>query len=289
MALTCDNCGKIIGEDEFVSWATDHTENKVGGCSADDWFYFHEGECAKAARMMLESLRRFSHEGDESGLRWELVSAEPVVEKTPVPPAPAKKALHAGAQGAWRKELRFVLDEPTAPPDNEVRERREKGIALNQILSHKPSWTALQANNLIVLEDIAELTEVEFLGMRGVGPTLVERIKGAMVLNSLVFREGPTRDQLGGALRTLREEHEGGSPHDLSDALAAKLGLEEKIHDTEGEERFSKAFSELRHSIRQAEGSQKPPSPGLLQLMAAHYGLEVEEILQRATDHVVLA
>jgi hypothetical protein len=28
---TCDNCGKIIGEDDFLSIAIDHTENKLGG------------------------------------------------------------------------------------------------------------------------------------------------------------------------------------------------------------------------------------------------------------------
>lgn len=297
MAVTCDNCGKIIGEDEFVSFATDHTENKVGGCSADDWFYFHVGECASTARGILESLRHFSHEGEASGLRWMLVEtdAAPAPPKAAPEPAasPADTTQHAPAkvdrERNWWTKLAYILDEPRAPKALEIAERREGGICLTKVISRPATRRALLDNNLVTLEDVVGLTEVEFLGLRQIGGKVTELIKAALVRHTLAFREGPNALQLAQTLRELRRENGYDRPEDLSDALAAELGIEETVPDEDVGMRNTPAYRELRGAIHASEGRHKPPSPAVFELLAHRYGMEVADILDRAKDSVVIA
>jgi len=297
MAVTCDNCGKIIGEDEFVSFATDHTENKVGGCSADDWFYFHVGECASTARGILESLRRFSHEGEASGLHWMLVETDAAPAPPKVAPEPAAPLAditeHAPAKVArkqkWWTELVYILDEPQPPRALEIAERRKGGTGLTKAITRPATRRALLDNNLVTLEDVAGLTEVEFLGLRRIGGKITELIKAALERHSLTFREGPSALQLGQTLRELRRENGYENPDDLSDALALELGIEEALPDGEGTMCDTRAYGELRDVVRSSEGRHKPPSPAVFELLARRYGMEVADILDRAKDSVVTA
>ncbi len=164
MAVTCDHCGKIIGEDDFISFAIDHTENKLGGCAAGDWFYYCEGECVKTVRGLLENLRLYGHEGEEkSGLRWMLVGDGANSEKKA--PAPVEET----GRGTDDWKIRFgELSEwlpVKAPTAAEHQERADSGIALRDIVAHKASRRKLADSNLVTLEDVADLTEVEFLGV----------------------------------------------------------------------------------------------------------------------------
>jgi DNA-binding transcriptional regulator YiaG len=73
MALTCDHCGSIIGDKDYITVPFDLTDDKLGNSSADDWFYYCERECSEAVRTLLENLRRAGHEGEVAGLQWGLV------------------------------------------------------------------------------------------------------------------------------------------------------------------------------------------------------------------------
>lgn len=290
MALTCDNCGSIIGEAEYITVPFDLTEDKIGSHTADDWYYYCAEGCAGVVRGLLENLRQFGHKRGESGLRWALVEAEEpassdkgdLSDEQPsgdAKPKPKKESDWAIRFGELPPKLGV-----RKPPVDEVKKRLAEGTPLKHCIGHKVTRTHLLEAGLVTLEDVADLTEVEFVGVPGVGRKTVVSILAGFEEAGLKFTDGPTTAQLGQALRSRREEADL-EVEEVAKAIAAAHGIQETVWaDNEEKDVETVAWRDLCNNVSQAEYGQKPPMPIVLKLLAEQYGTTREGLLAAATD-----
>jgi transcriptional regulator with XRE-family HTH domain len=213
MALTCDHCGSIIGDKDYITVPFDLTEDKVGGASADDWFYYCEDECSGAVRGVLENLRQFGHRGEESGLRWTLAETSlEVTETEPAPPASdgASQDETENDLAALRERAAEIKDRagrlrsPSIPPLEDGEDSPAGGVTFGGIRLHPHPASALMKAGILTLEDVAERREVELLAIEGIGEHTVRKLGRELRRKGLDFVPGATLAEIGERIRDLR-------------------------------------------------------------------------------------
>lgn len=305
MAIVCDYCGDAPEDDsKLISVAFKHNQEiALKGATASEWYFYCEGECEEAVRAMLDNLRLFAMHGEGSGLMWALTE-QPKAPK-PEKLKPAGKPPSAGGPKIVEKEgevaepgdrdyyddlADYLGDGP--PSVSDFRERKENGSPIADAITHKASQSALHKADIVTIEDCAKFSEVEFMGIPGVGAKIIERVRAAMLLNNLEFKPGPTKQQLGGVLRELRREFGVNDTLSLTRTIARKLDVPEKMWGRynktgtdEKEAHDTRAFKEIEGGIGDAEAARKAPQPGLLAALADYYEFgSVDALLERASE-----
>lgn len=309
MALVCDYCGDVTESTERVSVAFGHNQEiALKGATAREWFYYCEGDCADAVKAMLDNIRLFAMHGEGSGLVWQLAeqAVVPVAEavKPAGEPPPAAQDPREGEAEAPRvpesrrkqrreamersEEVRerlgtcsltWFLKRETSIPCAELSARQAAGTPVVEFLPEKGNAAcAMHGAGIATLEDAAAMTEVEFLGLPGVGPKVAAYLEGGMKKHGLRFKPGPTLGQLGVVLRGRREEAgldiEDLIPPVLSDLDAPERRIDHDVRST--------AAESTEKMIRDGERGGKPVAPQVLDVLADALGTSRAGLLAEA-------
>lgn len=299
MALVCDYCGDVTESQERVSVAFGHNQEiALKGATAQEWFYYCDGECADTVKAMLENLRLYAMHGEGSGLAWQLVEQElaplpdedpaarpkPVAAKAPEP-EPSEdvdrdEEREREIRTRSRRSLTWWLQRKVAIPVTELGARQETGTPVADVLGHTQKAKGnLHNAGIATLEDAAALTEVEFAGLPGVGARIVEIVREALEKHDLAFAPGPTSDQLGALLRDERIRA-GLEVDELAGVVAAGLGAP----TSEGDGYSSNAVRTGEAAIRNCESGAKSLAPPVLDALGEALKTSRPELLAKAME-----
>lgn len=230
----CDYCGEEI-EGRFASV-------EVGGISDPrsverDRFQYHpepafdrHRACYELATRSLADMREWAYgeKSESTGWAWE---------------------LHRMPRASLAPNPQMMSTDPV-----------RGSLSIGEAELHPQSALALRRAGVRTLEEAAERSQLQLLGIDGVAATTMRKLAEALRAHGLAFREGPTPEQLGARIRQLRETaglRRGEVAH------AVRSDGDEKLYETD---------------LAAWEAGRRVPTARRLERLAAAFGVAVDQL-----------